>query len=140
MTETTSLPEDIVEAILWHAVSCMPDEACGLVAADPGGDLRMAYPLTNTDPSPTRFTIAPGEHYGAVRHAEGRGWDIGAVFHSHPAGEATPSPTDLTQPHDPLWLHLIAGFAPTPHIRAWRIRDGSAQEVGIVSHGGRTAS
>lgn len=82
----------------------------------------MAYPLTNTAASATGFTIAPREHFGALRHAERRGWEIGGVFHSHPGGTATLSAVDLAQPHDPDWFHLVVGFSPDLQVRTWWIR------------------
>lgn len=118
-----------------HAVSCLPAEACGLIAVDSSHRMRMAYPLTNVEASPTRFTIEPGEHFGAVSHAESRGWDIGGVFHSHPSGSAVLSPTDVDQPHDPDWFHLVVGLAPTIGLRAWRIIDGAAVEVSLLTPG-----
>lgn len=89
----------------------------------------MAYPLTNAVAAPNRFTIEPTEHYGALVHAESHGWDIGGVFHSHPTGPAVPSDYDLAQAHDPDWFHLIVGFAPGVHVRAWRMVDGEAIEL-----------
>lgn len=92
----------------------------------------MAYPLTNAEKSPVRFTIAPEEHFGALRHAESRGWDIGGVFHSHPSGGAVPSAVDLAQPHDPDWFHLVIGLQPRVELRAWWISEGSAVEIDTV--------
>lgn len=91
----------------------------------------MAYPLDNAEASPGRFTVDARQHFGAVIHAERHGWEIGGVFHSHPRGLAVPSPIDLAQPHDDSWVHLIIGGEPEPHIRAWRIREGSATELEV---------
>lgn len=135
------VPADAYDAVIWHARACLPQEACGLVAVDAAGAVRMVYPLTNAEGSAIRFTIAPAEHFGAVTHCERQGWEIGAVFHSHPRGPAVPSPTDLAQPHDPRWLHFVVGFEPAPHLRCWRIRDGMADEVAVeVRPDARTAS
>ncbi|MGH8911581.1 MAG: Mov34/MPN/PAD-1 family protein [Acidimicrobiia bacterium] len=127
------LPAEIREAIVSHALWCLPAEACGLVAVDSSHRLRMAYPLTNVDASPTRFTIEAREHFGAVSHAESRGWDIGGVFHSHPSGSAVLSPTDVDQPHDPNWFHIVIGQM--LDVRAWRIVDGAAVEVTLLTPG-----
>lgn len=116
-----------------HGLNCLPEEACGLLAMDGSGRIRMAYPLTNADHSSSRFTISPVEHFGAIRHAEGRGWEIGGVFHSHPSGPSVLSATDLDQPHDPEWLHIVVGLAPTIAIRAWRIDNGRPLEVTLSS-------
>jgi proteasome lid subunit RPN8/RPN11 len=137
VTDSVDVPDEIAEAILWHASACFPLEACGLVAVDSDGALCMAYPLTNEREATDGFTISPTEHFGAVRHAERNGWEIGAVFHSHPNGEAAPSPTDLAQPHDPDWIHLIVGFHPARNLQAWRITDGRPLALAVVRTRGR---
>lgn len=126
------VPAPIREAIIRHAEMCFPNEACGLIAVDRGGKLTMAYPLTNAERSPVRFTIVPEEHFGALRHAESRGWEIGGVFHSHPDGGAVPSAVDLAQPHDPDWFHLLVGLQPRFELRAWWISDGAPVEIAIA--------
>jgi proteasome lid subunit RPN8/RPN11 len=130
--ERLTLPDEVRVAMLNHAAQTSPLEACGLVGVDARGRVRMFYPLTNDEASPHRFTISPPEHFGAVCHAEARGWEIGAVFHSHPGGGAAPSPTDIAQPHDPAWVHFIAGFVPRAEVRAWRIVEGRTWELGLV--------
>jgi proteasome lid subunit RPN8/RPN11 len=127
------VPDPIRVAILTHADNCLPDECCGLIATEEGA-LRFAYPLTNANPSPVTFTVDPLEHFGAMRHAEGQGWEISGVFHSHPDGEPTPSPTDVAMAWDPEWIHLIVGGG---RLGAFRIREGKVEEVGmwLVSRG-----
>ena len=126
------LPASIREAIVRHAVACYPLEACGLIAADTAGNLRMAYPLTNAEASPTRFTLDAREHFGAVCHAESRGWDIAGVFHSHPAGSAVPSATDIAQVHPADWVHFVVGLRPSVQLKAWRLADGTARELRLL--------
>jgi proteasome lid subunit RPN8/RPN11 len=88
--------------------------------------IRFAYPLDNSAPSPVSFTIAADEHYGALRHAERQGWEISGVFHSHPAGSAAPSPTDVAAGLDPEWVHLIYAWR---EVRAFSIRGGDVTEL-----------
>lgn len=123
------MPADIHAAIFAHARCSLPNEACGLVAIDGDGNLRMAYPLTNADPGPTTFTIAPGEHFGALMHAERHGWEIGGVFHSHPESDGQLSRTDLAQPHEAGWLHFVVGFRPREELGVWKIDEGRAVPV-----------
>nr|MBO2500672.1 M67 family peptidase [Acidimicrobiia bacterium] len=131
--EIVRLREGVKEAVIRHAEACLPDECCGLLAVDAVGRIRFVYPLTNADPSPTTFTIAPEEHFAALRHAERHGWEIGGVFHSHPKGPPELSEVDLAQPHDPDWIHVVVGFVPEPAVRAWRIRGGEPAEVPILA-------
>ncbi len=119
------VPEPIRLAVLTHAENSLPDECCGLIAVA-NGAIRFAYPLTNANPSPVSFTVDPAEHFGAMRHAESQGWEILGVFHSHPEGEATPSPTDVAMAWDPEWIHLIVGGG---ELAAFVIRDGLVEAV-----------
>lgn len=124
------VPSQILEAMLVHADNCHPEESCGLLASDGSGRFRMAYPLTNELGSSTNYTIAPVEHFRALRHAEARGWEITGVFHSHPHTEAFPSPTDVRLAPDPTWLYVIVGMERpnSPDVRGFRIVDGDIQE------------
>jgi proteasome lid subunit RPN8/RPN11 len=115
-------------AIEAHAENCLPDECCGLLAADSSGAIRFAYPLDNSTPSPVSFTIAPEEHYGALSHAERQGWEICGVFHSHPAGLAKPSASDVTAGLDPDWVHLIYSW---DELRAFSIRGNEVTELEV---------
>lgn len=130
--ERLLVPTAIREAIVRHAVACYPVEACGLLAADTAGELRMAYPLTNAEASPTRFTLDAREHFGAVCHAESHGWDIAGVFHSHPAGSAVLSAADIAQVHPAHWVHFVVGFLPDLELRAWHIDAGRVRELSLA--------
>jgi proteasome lid subunit RPN8/RPN11 len=124
------LPAEIRRAVVAHAAFCLPHEACGLMAADDSGRLRLAYCLSNATPSPSAYTLDPGEHFRALRHAEARGWHLAGVFHSHPRGPAYPSPTDVAQALEPEWLYLVVGFEDpaAPELRGYWIKSGTVTE------------
>ncbi len=135
------LPAEIRRAVVAHAVFCLPHEACGLLAADDSGRLRMAYCLSNATPSPSAYTLDPGEHFGALRHAEAQGWRLAGVFHSHPRGPARPSPTDVAQAFEPEWLYLVVSLEePTaPEVRGFWIRGGAVTEEPLLVVSGTVA-
>lgn len=110
-----------------HAEFCAPEEACGLLAGS-GDTIEMVYCLTNADRSPTRYTIEPTEHFRAMRHAERMGLEIVGAFHSHPVSAAYPSVTDLRLALD-NWYWFIVSLAGRPTVRAFRLEDGSVDEV-----------
>ena len=124
------LPAEIRRAVVVHTAFCLPHEACGLLAADDSGRLRLAYCLRNVTPSPSAYTLDPGEHFRALRDAEARGWHLAGVFHSHPRGPAYPSPTDVAQALEPEWLYLVVGLEDpvTPEVRGYWIKDGTVVE------------
>ena len=127
------LPRSAAEAILVHARNCLPNEACGLLAFDEDGRLRMVYPLTNADPSPVGYTIDPVEHFRALQHAERQGWELGGAFHSHVNGPAVPSSIDIAQAAEPDWLWLVAGpVVGATELRGYRISGGEVSEEEVV--------
>ncbi len=94
-----------------------------------------AVPMANIDERPTRFRIADEQHID-VRRAlrESRPpLAILGVYHSHPAGTAWPSPTDIADAMYPEWLYVIAGLAGRRStLRAFRIRHGRAFPVRLL--------
>ncbi len=129
------LPAQIRQALVAHSVFSYPQEACGLLAADGAGRLRMAFCLTNADASPTRYTLDPTEHFRALRFAERQGWELTGVFHSHTHSAPYPSPTDVALAADPGWLYVIVGLADlrSPQVRGYWIRDGRIAEEPLVT-------
>jgi len=131
------IPAEIGAAIEAHARFTFPEEACGLLAIDSTGMLRMAYCLTNAERSPVRFTVDPEEHHGALRHADRNGWSIDGSFHSHPRSEPIPSSADIAGALDPQWINIIAGpVEPGPiRLTAFRVTGGEVAmvEAAVVS-------
>lgn len=122
------IPGQITEAILTHTTNCHPEECCGLIASDPNGQIRFAYPLTNVERSRSSFTIAPEESYGAFMHAERLGWTISGDFHSHPEGPALLSSRDVDESPHHSWLHLLAS---PDGLKVFKIEDRSIVELEV---------
>ncbi|MEA2001379.1 MAG: M67 family metallopeptidase [Actinomycetota bacterium] len=128
--EAVPLPGQIHDAMIAHARFCLPEEACGLMAVDHEGAIRMVYATTNVVRSPVRFTVSPNEHFGALRHAERQGWVIAGSFHSHPDSAAYPSASDVAGALDPTWLYVIVGMGNGgPVLRGFRIRGSKVSEI-----------
>ncbi len=126
------LPRRLYDVIVAHAVSTLPEEACGLLAFDSDDRLRDAYCIANTECSPVRFTVDPDGNFAALRNAEAQGWRLGGAFHSHPRGAAIPSSTDIAGALDSEWIHLIFGLgSDRSEVRGWRIRHGAVTEEGV---------
>jgi proteasome lid subunit RPN8/RPN11 len=124
------VPSQAREAMIVHAENAYPEEACGLLAFDVDGALRMVYCLTNIQTSDVAFTVDPDEHFQAMLHAERHGWSIGGVFHSHPRTPAVPSRSDVEGALDPDWVHVIVSLSGhEPELRAWAIDDGDPTEI-----------
>lgn len=134
------VPAEIRRAMVAHAHFCHPEEACGLLAADRQGRLRMVYCLTNADHSPVTYALEPEEHFRALRHAEARDWHLAGVFHSHTGSPAYPSPTDVARALEPDWLYVLVGLkdSRSPVVRGFWIRDGRVAEEKLTVEPGRT--
>lgn len=82
------------------------------------------YPTGNDDASPVSYTIPPKEHFAALTDAEGNGWRLGGVFHSHPTGPARMSQTDLAKVSEPDWVYIVVGLSgEEPELGFWQAGD-----------------
>jgi [CysO sulfur-carrier protein]-S-L-cysteine hydrolase len=129
-----TLTEDVWRAMVAHAWDGLPDEACGLLAGDPGTGLSSVfYPCRNAAESSRVYTVDPRDHLRADRDAEGRGLEILGVMHSHTHTEAWPSPTDVDQAPDPAWHYVIVSLKREAAVlRSFRIVDGGIDEEPVA--------
>ncbi len=129
------LPGAIADAVLTHARAEAPLEACGLIpgsafAADGGEPLRY-IPCRNALASPFRYTIHSEDLLRVTIDADDSGGAIWGIVHSHVRSPAVPSPTDVDLAYYPDAVYLLVSLSDEPALRAWRIADGSAREVGL---------
>ncbi len=92
----------------------------------------FAVPMTNAEKSRVRYRIDDRAHIELRRVLRGLrpALSILGVYHSHPAGDAWPSETDVAEALYPEWTYLIVGLAGArPIVRAFRIRQGTARPV-----------
>lgn len=118
------------QQMLAHVLKEKPREGCGLVAGEGGWPVKF-YPCTNVHPQPvTRYRIDDGELFQALRDMDEQGWDLLAIFHSHPSTQAYPSQTDMSLAHYPDSLYLIVSLVNPgqPDLRGFWIQDGVITE------------
>ena len=92
-----SLKKSDYEKILSHAISCLPEEACGLIAGKIDGEQRKieaVYLIENTDHSAEHFSISPREQLSAIKDMRTHGWAPLGNWHSHPETPSRPSEED----------------------------------------------
>ncbi len=124
-------------SICAHLTAHRPEEACGLLAGR-AERVEKIYLITNVAQSPTRYEMAPAEVYAAILEMEAKDWELLGIFHSHPAGPAAPSPTDVAEAYYPDSAYLI--FSPAPagvepdgwQARAFEIRGGAARDLPLT--------
>lgn len=86
-----------------------PQEACGLVAGRQGLSQHV-YVIENELASPTRFRLNAQQQVAALAHMQRQGWELLAIYHSHPQGPRHPSQTDLSEASYSGVVHLIWSF------------------------------
>jgi proteasome lid subunit RPN8/RPN11 len=136
-TQTTlTVTAQVLQQIGEHAISCYPEEACGLlVGRSATSEVVEFHPCENITHSAKVYTINPKQHLMIERNAEDAGFDVVGVVHSHTHTEAYPSSTDVAQAPDPGWHYMIVTLKRgVPEPRNFRIIDGVISETEIIPH------
>jgi len=85
-----------VQEMIDHVSSHAPLEACGLLAGKNDRVERVLF-VQNQAQSPVRFVMDPIEQLKAFDWIDDNRLDLLGIFHSHPAGPETVSPTDIAE-------------------------------------------
>lgn len=91
--------------------SLTPEEACGLLAGK-GNLITQVFPVENILHSPTRYRMEPQQQLLTFQHIESLELELIAIYHSHPAGPAYPSPTDISEAYYPELAYIIISKSP----------------------------
>ena len=121
------VPEAVRSALVEHAESERPNEACGLLVLR-GGVAERYVPGRNAAASPYRFEL---EVDPETWFLEDEGFEL-AVFHSHLSSPPRPSRTDVENVG--LWAgrpYLIYTVR-TGELAAWRIEDGAIEPLPLA--------
>jgi proteasome lid subunit RPN8/RPN11 len=123
----------MVDEIVAHARDELPNECCGLIAAEDGRAVKL-FRTTNAEASPVRYGLDPREQYKIMMEIERSGWILGAIYHSHTRSPAYPSQTDVNLAFYPDALYLIVSLedADRPELRAYRIVDAQIEQVELA--------
>ncbi len=119
--------------ILSHLQAEYPLEGCGILAGKEDEVVHI-YPITNRLRSPIIYEMDPQQQLAAMLEIEDKGWEMTAVYHSHPQGPETPSATDIAQAYYPDVIQLIVSLRQQsqPVMRAFMIGNGRVTEIEIV--------
>jgi proteasome lid subunit RPN8/RPN11 len=121
------IPQSILAQIITHAQREAPKEACGLISGRDGAAVK-AYPITNTDQSNVTYLMDPKEQFAAFKEMRQAGTELLAIYHSHPATEAYPSPTDKKLAFYPEAYYVIISLAQAePVVRAYTNVNGDVK-------------
>ena len=131
--ERLALPRAIRDEIVAHARAAAPNEACGLIAGRDGAPGRVIRCANVHEAPTTRYRIDPREQLKAFRAMDDRNEELVAIYHSHPASQPYPSPTDRGEAHYPDAVYILVSLrTDEPEVRAFRIdADGIVREVAL---------
>ncbi len=128
-----------LDTILRHARAWKPEEACGILAGNGDGRVERVFPMENVEHSSTLYMMDSQEQFRVFDEIEREGWQLVAIFHSHPHSPAVPSARDCELAFYPDSLYLIVSLMDDalPELHAYRIVDGEVEEVDIFVDGNR---
>jgi len=105
-----------------------PFEACGLLA---GKDSRVekVIEVKNQIQSPVRYVMDPIEQLNAFEWIDSNGLELLGIFHSHPSGPETVSPTDVAEAAYAVVYVILARVEDVWRARGFCIEAGAYREV-----------
>jgi desampylase len=127
---------DVRDRLIAHAREESPRECCGLLLGR-GDNIVEAVRARNVAASAaTRFLVDPKDHIDARREGRARGLEILGFYHSHPAGAAVPSATDVAEAAYPGSVYAIIGLrGDLPEVRVFEFTNGNFHERPLVTVG-----
>ncbi len=136
------MDEILIQKDHWQAMRSQverlaPEESCGLIAGIEGRSLAV-YPVENILHSPVRYRMAADEQVRVILEIERQGWDLLAIYHSHPTGPPVPSPTDIAESAYPETVYLIwSAECNEWTCRGFYLSDSDVKEVQITIYSER---
>lgn len=132
MTMTITIPLEIYNAMINHALTGKPKEVCGIL----GGIKDMVkklYPMTNTEDSPESYLMDPKEQFAVAKDLRANNLEMLAIYHSHPHTPARPSQKDIEMAFYPDVLYIIVSLTKEePDVKAFSIKEKVVKEVKIT--------
>lgn len=126
------MSRDAYNRMIAHALDEYPLEMCGLLVGPTPDRAPEFHPTRNDKASARVYTVNPKDFMDVEIEAEGRGFDINGVVHSHTHSEPYPSPTDVTAVVDPDWHYVIVSLKrELPEVRSYHIVGGDITEEQI---------
>ena len=123
-----TLTNEQLQKMITHVDNHAPLEACGLLAGR-GSTVESVIVVQNQAQSPVRYVMDPIEQLHAFEWIESNGLDLIGIFHSHPTGPETVSPTDIAEAAYTVVYVILARVDGTWRARGFWIEHGDFREV-----------
>jgi proteasome lid subunit RPN8/RPN11 len=130
LMQSLTLTKEQLQKMISYVHSHLPLEACGLLA---GRDSKVESVLevTNQAQSEVRYVMDPIEQLNAFEWIDANGLELLGIFHSHPTGPETVSPTDIAQAAYAVVYIILAPVDGSWHARGFWMENGTYTEVAL---------
>jgi proteasome lid subunit RPN8/RPN11 len=128
LMQSLTLTQEQLQKMITHVDSHAPLEACGLLAGL-NSKVETVLEVTNQAQSAVRFVMDPIEQLHAFEWIESNGLELIGIFHSHPTGPETVSPTDIADAAYAVAHVILARVDDSWRARGFWIKDGAFSEV-----------
>ena len=122
------LTKEQYQKMIAHVDLHAPLEACGLLAGH-GSSVERVLEVTNQAQSAVRYVMDPVEQLNGFEWIDSNELDLIGIFHSHPTGPETVSPTDIAEAAYAVVYVILAHMDSAWHARGFWIEGGTYHEV-----------
>ncbi len=126
------IPANIFEQMVAQAKALAPIEACGILAGKDNKAEKL-FEMANADNRSDHFMMEPKEQFTVVKNIRSAGFEMLAIYHSHPETPARPSAEDIRLALTPDVIYLIVSLRDTkvPDVKGFVKENGMLTEVPI---------
>jgi proteasome lid subunit RPN8/RPN11 len=129
--DSLTLTDEQLQRMIAHVDEHAPLEACGLLAGL-NSKVESVIGVTNQTRSAVRFEMDPFEQLKAFEWIESNNLELVGIFHSHPAGPETVSPTDIAEAAYAVVNVILARVNDSWRARGFWIEDGTFKEIPLL--------
>ncbi len=126
--QSLTLSKEQFQAMIAYVDSHAPLESCGLLAGR-NTQVEKIFFVQNQVQSPIRYVMDPIEQLNAFEWIDSNDMELLGIFHSHPTGPETVSPTDIAQAAYAVTYLILLRADGDWHARGFWIENGSFREV-----------
>ena len=122
------LTREQLQIMIGHVQNHAPLEACGLLAGR-HASVEKIFLVQNQARSAVRYVMNPLEQLNAFAWIESHQMELLGIFHSHPAGPETVSPTDIAESAYAVVQIILSPMHNSWQTRGFWIEDNDYSEV-----------
>ena len=122
------LAKEQLKSMIEHVNAHAPLEACGLLAGK-DSTVEKIFFIQNQAQSAVRYVMNPMEQLAAFEWIDSNSMDLLGIFHSHPSGPETVSPTDIAEAAYEVVYVIFSRTDKDWHARGFWIKDNDYTEI-----------